>query len=92
VSYNIGTQINIGHLELDLSGIKADTLKEMSNNILASSRENLPLTQPAEEEQRPSILLGTGKVDPQVLSKIITSYYDSKDKDRRKYTGRIRPC
>lgn len=84
VSYNIGTQINIGHLQLDISSLKSDTLKEMSNDILASSRENLPL------EERPSILLGTGKVDPNVLSKIITSYYDSKDKDRRKYKGKHR--
>ena len=37
------------------------------------------------------MILGSGDVDPEILSKIIHSYYESKKKDRRNYKGKHRP-
>ena len=71
VTYHIGTQINIGSLNLGMGS------------------SNDGKTEPPE---RPNVILGSGDVNPDILSKIIHSYYNSDHSDvigdRRRYKGK----
>ena len=92
VTYNIGTQINIGSLSLDVSKLKEDALQH----------EQLSREKP--EVLKPNIILGSGDVNPSVISNIIHGYYnkrrqeeddgdrdeEEKKKDRRHYQGKFK--
>ena len=104
VTYNIGTQINIGTLNIQLgtSSNPKEGQEKKKGTLLEMANEE-------DEEERPNVILGSGDVDPSLLSKIIYNYYNSLEQqdeeesvndvdyhdeveidvhDRRKYKGK----
>ena len=90
VTHNIGTQINIGNVNIALSASPNTEIAATSD--IPEKRDEawqdyLERHHPQlwDEEERPNIILGSGDVNPAVLSKIIHSYYNSQQQGQEQW-------